>query len=713
MSLFVLALSILVPLLLAACAKTPAGVPPTERIPVTDEYHGIRVVDNYRWLEDLNDPAVRKWTDVQNAYSRGVLDKIPARQQIVERLNTLNRNTSATYSRLVWCRGLFAVKAEPSKNQSLLVWLESPENLRSERVILDLNALNPEGTSAIDWYVPSRDGRLVAVSVSENGSEEGSVNLFEVPGGRKLPDVVPRGQVATGGGDLDWSSDGTGFYYTRYPQGDERPKEDQNFYQQIYFHKLGTSPTEDAYVIGKEFPRIAECRITSSEDGRHILVSVANGDGGEFVHFLKRPSSSWEQITQLADRIVSVQFGADRLYLLSRYNASNGKILSLPLSDPRLQRATTIIPEGDVSISSFTLTPHRIYLVEVAGGPMRIRSVDLNGKNETSLTLPDLCSVGGLIATEGERILFNVQTYLEPSAWYQYDPSAGTAKKTAIFRDSPVGVGDLEVSREFATSMDGTKVPMNILRHKGTPLNGQNPTILYGYGGFGISQTPGFSVSRLLWLEQGGVYVIANLRGGGEFGEQWHEAGRFTKKQNVFNDFAACAQYLIDQKYTSPSKLAIEGGSNGGLLMGAALTQQPALFRAVVAKVGIYDMLRVETFPNGAFNVTEYGTIKDPEQFKAIYAYSPYHHVDEGKAYPAVLFLTGDHDGRVDPANSRKMTARLQAATSSAFPIMLRTTPRAGHGLSSGIQDRISLDADVYSFLFNQLEAEYKPIADK
>ena len=281
-----------------------------------------------------------------------------------------------------------------------------------------------------------------------------------------------------------------------------------------------------------------------------------------------------------------------------------------------------------------------------------------------------------------------------------------------MFRETaPADFSDIEVLRETAVSKDGTKVPMTILRRKGTKLDGNNPALLYGYGGYAINLTPAFDPSLRPLFDRGVVYAIASLRGGGEFGEAWHKAGMLTRKQNVFDDFAACAQHLIDQHYTSLAHLAIEGGSNGGLLMGAALTQHPELFHAVVSHVGIYDMLRVELFPNGAFNVTEFGTVKDPEQFKALYAYSPYHHVKDGKAYPAVLFLTGDHDGRVDPANSRKMTARLQAATSSHAPVLLRTSSNAGHGIGTTLSERIAQDTDVFAFLFDQLGLMYKPIA--
>lgn len=305
-------------------------------------------------------------------------------------------------------------------------------------------------------------------------------------------------------------------------------------------------------------------------------------------------------------------------------------------------------------------------------------------------------------------MLYGAQSYVDPEGWYRYDPATRESRKTALASLSSVDMSGIQVSREFAVSKDGTRVPINILMRKGTALDGQNPAILYGYGGFGISESPYFEPINLVWLEQGGIYVIANLRGGGEFGEAWHDAGKLDKKQNVFDDFTACAQFLIDNRYTNRSRLAIEGGSNGGLLMGAALTQHPELFRAVVSYVGIYDMLRFENFPNGVFNVTEYGTIKNPDQFKALYAYSPYHRVEDGRAYPAVLFLTGDHDGRVDPANSRKMTARLQAATSSGMPVLLRTNPKTGHGIGTGLSDRINEEADAYAFLFDQLKVPYK-----
>jgi prolyl oligopeptidase len=308
----------------------------------------------------------------------------------------------------------------------------------------------------------------------------------------------------------------------------------------------------------------------------------------------------------------------------------------------------------------------------------------------------------------GDELLFHATTYLEPPAWYRFEPASGQLTRTGLFLSAPVRFEDCQVVREFAVSKDGTQVPLSVIRPKGIQLDGRNPTLLTGYGGFNSSQTPGFSSLRRLWLDQGGVLAIANLRGGGEFGEEWHKAGSLTRKQNVFDDFAACARFLIDRKYTSPDRLAIQGGSNGGLLMGAALTQHPELFRAVVAHVGVFDMLLHDRHPNGAFNVPEYGTVKDPVQFQALYAYSPYQHVQSGAAYPAVLLLTGANDGRVDPANSRKMAARLQAATSAKNPVLLLISFDSGHGSGTSLSKAIEQQADVFCFLIEQLGLHYK-----
>jgi prolyl oligopeptidase len=690
--------------LFSACSSGKPAYPPTEKRPLTDEYYGVKVVDDYRWLDDLADPKVRAWNDAQNQLTRSMLDKVPARSPLYEKLKAIIGEQSSSYFGLIRRSKLFALKEQPPKNQPFIVTMDSPDEPAAEKVVVDPNQIDARGTTAIDFFVPSRDGRLLAVCMSKNGSEDGSIYVFEVETGRQLADVVPRAQYPTGGGSVAWNKEASGFYYTRYPQGSERPKEDVNFYQQVYFHKLGTAPSEDTYAIGKEFPRIAEIRLSTSDDGSYLLAKVANGDGGEFAHYLLIPSGKWIPITQFSDEATLASFGKDgRLYLLSHKNAPRGKILAMPLVKPGLSTAREIVPEGDVAIVSFLPTKSLLYVNDMIGGPSQIRLFDLQGTPKGTIPSPAVASVGSLVDLGADGVLYGLETYLTPFAFYHYDPATGTSRRSGLFNSSSITFDDCEAVREVALSSDGTKVPINIIRKKGTVLDGKNPTLLYGYGGYGINEVPHFSPARRVWLDHGGVSCIANLRGGGEFGEEWHKAGRLTKKQNVFDDFAACARHLVERKYTSPEKLAIEGGSNGGLLMGAVLTQHPDLFRAVVSYVGIYDMLRVELFPNGAFNVTEFGTVKDEEQFRALYAYSPYHRVKDGTMYPAVLMLTGDNDGRVDPANSRKMIARLQAATGSSSPILLRTTSSAGHGIGTALNEQIAEHADVLAFLFDQL----------
>jgi prolyl oligopeptidase len=683
------------------------ALPQTPKKPVTDEYQGVQVVDDYRWLEPSADADVRKWSDQENTRARAYLDRLADRAALVERLNQLNGSSSVRFSALISRGGvLFAMKTQPPKRQAYLVALASPDDPDSARTVVDPNLLDPSGSTTIDFYEPSLDGKLVAVSLSKGGTEDGSVSVFEVATGNQRPDLVPRVNGATAGGSVVWNRDGSGFWYTRYPRAGERPSADLDFFQQVYFHRLGTVTAQDEYAVGKQFPRIAEVELRSSDDGKYILAHVANGDGGEFLHFMLLPDGQWHQITRFADHISQEAFGADgTLYFLSRKDAPMGKLLAVAPPAFSVANAKTILTATRSSIDGFVEAGSHLYVRFMAGGPTKLFDVEA-GKPDKPIDIPQISSVGQLVALGGNQLLFENESYVEPSAWYRYDPASGQVKKTALFQTAPVDFSDVEVIRQTAISKDGTHVPMTILRRKGTKLDGKNPTLLTAYGGYGISQRPNFSVRRRLWLDHGGVWVVANLRGGAEFGETWHEQGRLTSKQNVFDDFIACAEFLIKTKYTSSDKLAIEGGSNGGLLMGAALTQRPELFRAVVSHVGIYDMLRVETFPNGVFNVTEFGTVKEKDQFQALYAYSPYHHVKDGIDYPAVLFLTGANDGRVDPMNSRKMTARLQAATHSDRPILLRTSSTSGHGIGTALNERIEQDADVFSFLFDQLDVK-------
>jgi len=675
----------------------------TPKRPVTDDYNGTKVTDDYRWLEQASDPEVREWSSAQNARTRAYLDRLPMRPAIAERLAQLYNNPSPRFSNLQSRAGvLFAIETQPPKLQPFLVTLASAEDAASARVLVDPNALDPTGATTIDFFEPSLDGKVVAVSLSKGGTEDGSVSVFEVATGKALGETIPRVNGATAGGSVAWNADGSGFWYTRYPRAGERPAPDLDFYQQVYFHRLGAGDA-DEYVLGKGFPRIAELQLESSDDGKYVMARMAYGDGGEYLHYVRGPSGRWSQVTRLSDKISEAAFGPDdSLYVLSHQDAPAGKLLQMTPPAFSLDKAKTVVTPGRSSIDGFLATASCLYVRYMAGGPSKLL-VKQAGKPDKTLDIGAVVSVGELVRGNADQLLYESESYVNPPAWFRYDPASSEIKKTGLFQTSPVNFDDIEVTRQVAVSKDGTHVPLNILRRKGTKLDGGNPLLLTAYGGFGVSLAPAFSARRRLWLDHGGIWVVANLRGGGEFGDDWHEQGRLTKKQNVFDDFLASAEYLIKAKYTSPEKLAIEGGSNGGLLMGAALVQRPELFRAVVSHVGIYDMLRMEQFPNGAFNVTEFGTVKEADQFRAMYAYSPYHHVKDGTDYPAVLFLTGDNDGRVDPMNSRKMTARLQEATHSGLPVFLRTSSSSGHGIGTALNERIEQDADVFAFLFDQL----------
>ncbi|HSJ85766.1 MAG TPA: prolyl oligopeptidase family serine peptidase [Anaerolineales bacterium] len=679
--------------------------PETPSKPVTDEYHGIQVKDPFRWLEDTKDPAVKEWTEAQNKLLRETLDVVPQRAAFYEELKRIYEEASPQHGALQIRPGrIFAIKRQPPLQQPLLVTLTSVDDLSTERVLLDPNQLDPTGGTAIDFYVGSLDGKKVAISISKGGSERGDLYIYDAETGQPLNDVIQRVQVPTGGGSFAWAENNEGVYYTRYPRPGERPEQDLDFYQQVWYHKIGQPESEDMYIIGKDFPKIAECSMETSDDGRYLLLLVRNGDGGEIAHYLRDPQGNWTQVTHFEEEAKEAQLGPDGfLYVLSRQNAPLGKILRIPLDSPSLEAAQLVVEEGSLSIQRFVVAPNYIYVAELDGGPSRLRVLNHQGEYLTDVPIEPVSGVWDLKHEEGDRILFLGSSYLKPHHWSRYDPAQREVRRTALFMTSPADFSDCEVVREFATSRDGTRVPINIIRRKGTTLDGSNPMLLYAYGGYGISLSPAFWPHLRVWLNLGGVAAIANLRGGGEYGEAWHRAGNLTKKQNVFDDFIACAEYLVKTKYTTPQRLCIEGGSNGGLLMGAVLTQRPDLFRAVASHVGVYDMLRVERDPNGAFNVTEYGTVTNPQHFEALYDYSPYHRVKQGTAYPAVLITAGENDGRVLAYHSRKMAAALQAASTSEKPILLRINTQ-GHGFGTPLEELIAEDADVYAFFASQLE---------
>ena len=704
-------------LLAGAAGAADKGAPPTAVKPVRDTYGDLTLTDPYRWLERGADPAVKRWSAAQDTRARRYLDKLPQRAELYQRLMAANAASSNGYRGLRAAGGsLFVLFTQPLKQQPAIARLARDADPATLRVVVDPNALDAKGRTAIDWFEPSPDGRLLAVSMSENGSEDGALHLFDAASGKQVGPVIPRVQYPTAGGSLAWNADGSGFWYTRYPGPDEGEQR-RHFYQQVYYHKLGDDPAADRYVLGRDFPKVAEIFLGNRNNPRYVVASVANGDGGDYAQYLLTPEGA-RQISRFEDRIVSATVGPDdALYMVSFKDAPRGKVLRLALPATDLARARVILPESEVALRAgevdgpvLTVTQQAVYVRQLDGGPSRVAILGLDGTPKGTLPLPDPAVVEEIVGLGDGTLLVALQNFTTPRYYARYDEASAKAAPTRLAKTSPVRYDDVEVVREFATSKDGTRVPLNIVRRKGTQLDGNNPLLLYGYGGYGIALEPHFldPVVRL-WLDGGGIYVIANLRGGGEFGDGWHMQGALLAKQNVFDDFAAAAQYLAGRRYSSPARMAALGGSNGGLLMGAAITQHPELLRAVVSLVGIYDMMRVERDPNGAFNVTEFGSVKDPAQRRALYAYSPYHHVSDGARYPAILMATGVNDGRVNPMHSRKMVARLQAATASGRPVYLSIDQHAGHGIGSALTVQMNQSADVLAFLFDQLGMRLPP----
>jgi prolyl oligopeptidase len=697
----------------AAQAPLQLGAPPaTARRPVADTYHGVEVSEDYRWLEDGAAEEVKAWSAAQSAYARKLLDALPGRDAIQARVSAVMETDTESFSEVSRIEGGFlAMKRQPPKQQPFLVWLSGVDAPESARVVVDPNAMDARGTTHLDWYVPSPNGELVAVSVSKAGTESGDVHVYEVATGKEVFEVIPRVNGGTAGGALAWAPDGKGFYYTRYPRGEERPAEDRDFYQQLYFHTLGSPTESDRYELGKDLPRIAEIQLDMHEASGRMLVTVQKGDGGEFQLYLRHANGKYTQLADFPDQLLRASFGPkDDLYLLSRAGAPRGKVLHLPIAKLDPKAAKVIIPEGpDTIVEDFWGPPTvlaadtRLYVQYQLGGPSEVRAFTLDGQPAEGPKVPEVSAVSSVQPLGGDDLLFAHTSFLSPPAYYRYDAKAGTTTKTALAAPSPMETAGMKVVRELARSKDGTQVPVNIITSGQIPQDGKAACVVYGYGGYGVNMTPSFSPRNLLFVERGVVYALANIRGGGEFGEAWHRQGNLTHKQNVFDDFAAAVQHMVDAKYCAADRVGILGGSNGGLLMGATLVQHPSLAKVVVSFVGIYDMLRVELSANGAFNVTEFGTVKDKAQFEALFAYSPYHNVKDGVAYPPVLFITGENDPRVDPMQSRKMTARLQAASAPLQATLLRTSQDAGHGSGTGLKERVAQYVDMYAFFFHHL----------
>lgn len=724
----------LLPLIVAACTAGKAPVdpiveqveeeaagPPVARIePVVDAYHGVEVSDPYRWLEDAASGEVQAWSDGQDTFARGVLAQLPGRDALAADLTRLMAAERVTHRSVAFAgERIFALRVAPPKQQPVLVELSGLGGDASARPLLDPETFDADGLVSIDWFVPSPDGSKLAVSLSRGGTESGDLHLIDVETGELLEEPIPRVNGGTAGGVAAWSPDGTQLLYTRYPRDGERAPEDMLFYVQLYRHTLGEDPASDVLDLEAPLPRIAEIDLEAHHATGRFLITVQHGDGGEFAHWLREPDGSHRQLSSFGDRTVMITFSEDggALYTVSFADAPRGQITRLPV-DGTLQDAVVVIPEGqDVVVPSFWASPSvrelggRLFVEYQTGGPSEARVFDLQGGPVEGPQQPPVGTLGSMVPTPDGRLLFSGGSFVQPWGWSIYDPAEQTTTPTGIDTPLQVDLTGIEVRREVATSSDGTEVPLNILLPEGVQLDGSNPCIVTGYGGYGVNLTPYLALERVPLLSNGVIYVIANLRGGGEFGEPWHEQGMLTHKQNVFDDFHAVLTHLQQRGYTSAQRTGIMGGSNGGLLMGATFTQHPEAAAAVVSSVGIYDMLRVELSPNGAFNVTEFGTVADPEQFEAMYAYSPYHHVSDGTRYPPILFTTGANDPRVDPMQSRKMMARLQAAAApGSGPLLLRTSHDAGHGSGTPLGEKIALRADQLAFLLHHVGVAYTPL---
>ena len=662
---------------------------------VVEVHHGVRVRDPFRWLEAGDDAEVQAWTRARHGEARSMLDGLAGRASIAEQLRAIYTADRESWGGLQIRGGLsFVLHRPPGAQQPIL------KVFPGDRTLLDPLAEDPTGRTHVDWFRPSPDGSLVAVSLSKAGTESGDVHVLTTATGMPVAgEVVPRVNGGTAGGDLAWDSDGRGFHYTRYPRPGERPEADLAFHQQLWRHRLGE--TGDTYVLGKELPRTAQIRFDGGPGGR-LLATIQHGDSGIFELHARSERGAWSKIAGPEDKIVQGTYAPDGgLFLISRKGAPKGKIVRHGGGD--------VIAEGADAVSSnfygpptMVATADGLFVTYQLGGPSMVRAFDHAGKARPALPLPEVSSMWALQPV-GADVILHIASFTDAGGWYRLT-AAGQLEPTRFVDRTGVRFDDVQVLREFATSKDGTKVPVNILRKKGAPQDGTGACVANGYGGYGLSLAPRFRDSLRVLIDQGVCYAIGNLRGGGEYGEQWHAQGRLTAKQNVFDDFAAVVEHLAKARHASPDRIGIIGGSNGGLLMGATLTQRPDLPAAVVSFVGIYDMLRVELSPNGAFNIPEFGTVKDAAQFKALHAYSPYHHIDgkRARSYPPTLLLTGANDPRVDPMQSRKFLARLHAngATDRAW---LRVSFDSGHGGGAKLDERIAQTADAYAFLLHHL----------
>jgi prolyl oligopeptidase len=681
-------------------AQQKLEYPKTNKSNQTDTYHNISVSDPYRWLEE-DSAETKAWIEAQNKLTGSYLATIPQRETIKKRLTELwnYEKYSAPFKA---GKHYFYFKNDGLQNQSVMYITDSVND--AGRVFLDPNKLSTDGTIALSGMSFTDDGKLMAYGVATAGSDRTVWRVKDVETGQDLSDSLKPNRQ----GGISWTKDGKGFFYSRFPETQQGTElRSQTFNQKFYFHKLGTPQEQDVLVY--ERPDNKEYFIGGSvtEDGEWLIINVGKGTGPQNMVYYKSLKSMDSPIQPLVAELKSdysfIGNDNDKFYFRTDNGASLGKVVTV---DTKTGKWTDLIPESKETLQGVNFINNQLVLNYLKDARSQIKIYDVNGKFVREVELPGIGSAGGFGGKRYDtETFYTYSSYNAPPTIYRYDLKTG---KSELFREAKVNFNraDYEVKQVFYNSKDGTRVPMFIVHKKGLKMDGNNPTLLYGYGGFNVSQTPGFSVSRLVWMEMGGVYVVANIRGGAEYGEAWHEAGTKLKKQNVFDDFIGAAEYLVNNKYTSPKKLAIQGGSNGGLLVGAVLNQRPDLFGAALPAVGVMDMLRFPKFTIGWAWTSDYGSPDNAEEFQAIYKYSPLHNIKAGTKYPAVMVTTADHDDRVFPAHSFKYAAALQEAQAGDAPILIRIETKAGHGAGKPTSKVIEEQADIYGFLLKNLNMQ-------
>ncbi|MEX2263120.1 MAG: prolyl oligopeptidase family serine peptidase [Bryobacteraceae bacterium] len=668
---------------------TAANLPKTRIVDVKETLHGVELTDPYRWLEDQKAPETRAWIGEQNRYTRSKLDALPGRDALSKRLGELLKVDTVNVPSERHGRYFFS-KRLAGQEQFVLYTREGPRG--KDEVLLDPHPLSPDRTTSVRISGISDDGAIAAIGRQQGGEDEVSIMLLDVETKKDLGDALPKGRYTS----ISFKPDKSGFYYGRY--GASGPR--------IYYHARGTDHARDPVLFGEGRGATEIAFPSISEDGRYLLIHVIHGSSADKTEIYIQDLASGGPLKPIVND-VSARFlgeiGGDQLFVHTNWNAPNGRVLAVDLKKPDRANWREIVPEGKSVLEEMTTAGGHLFVHYLENVTSRMKVFTHAGKYVREVKFPALGSVKSVSGRwESNQVFLQFASFHVPPTIYLYDVAKGGQEVWAK-PEAPIDSSQLEVRQEWYTSKDGTKVPMFLLHRKGIQLDGQRPVMLTGYGGFALSNTPGFSATAALWAERGGVFALANLRGGLEFGEEWHKAGMRANKQNVFDDFIAAAEWLIANKYTKPERLAITGGSNGGLLVGAAITQRPELFGAVICRYPLLDMIRYHKFLVARFWVPEYGSSDDAEQFRYLRAYSPYHQVKSGVKYPPLLMVTGDGDTRVDPLHGRKMTAMLQAKTGSDKPILLLYDEKAGHSSGMPVSKQIEVATDELSFLYWQL----------